>query len=76
MVSAGDGESPGPLRQDEMQLNVPYLVRAGIWHATPMTTDARFIIVERTGTEKEGGSILVDLTSEQLAGLRLPELRT
>lgn len=71
MITAGRGERPGPIRQVEMRPNVLYMVRAGTWHITPMTPDARFIIVERTGTDA-GGSVRVDLTARQRGAIAIP----
>jgi len=72
MVSGGGGERPGSITCAEMTSNVPYLVRAGTWHATVPTPGARFIIVERTGTNI-GGSVAAELTDEQMSQIALPE---
>lgn len=71
MIVAGNGSEPGEIHQLEMERNVLYNVKAGTWHTTPMTEDARFIIIERKGTELNGSNI-VKLTNEQKARISIP----
>ena len=71
MVVAGNGEKPGRISQHEMQLNVLYNVKAGTWHVNPMTPDARFVIIEKTGTNVDGTSSLVPLTPAQRRAIRI-----
>ena len=52
------------------ELFVLYNVKAGTWHATPMKEGARFLIIERTGTNVDG-SFLVPLTEAQRAAVKL-----
>lgn len=70
LIVAGGGPEPVDFHQLEMERNVLYNVKAGIWHATPMTEDARFVIIERKGTECNGSNI-VTLSDEQKALIRL-----
>lgn len=70
MVIAGCGEKPGEIHQLEMQSNVLYNVKRGYWHITPMSADAKVIIVERTGTNIDG-SLLLPLSKSQRAAIRL-----
>lgn len=70
MITAGSGENPGPLEQTEMKPNVLYNVKARVWHATPMTENGTFVIIERKGTNIDG-SVLVDLTEDQKQSIKL-----
>ena len=70
LIVAGQGKRPGQVRCVEMKRNVLYNVKAGAWHATPMTPRARFIIIERTGTDKTG-SFTVPLSAAQRSAIRL-----
>ena len=70
MIVAGRGKEPGRIRCVEMKRNVLYNVKAGTWHATPMTPRARFIIIERTGTNKTG-SFTRPLSAAQRSAIRL-----
>jgi ureidoglycolate hydrolase len=71
LVTAGSGPQPGRMCQLEMRPHVLYNVKVGTWHATPMTGDAQFAIVERTGTNGDG-SVLAALTPEQQQAISLP----
>ncbi len=71
LITAGSGPQPGPTHQLEMRPHVLYNVKVGTWHATPMTRDAQFAIVERTGTNGDG-SVLVALTPEQQQAITIP----
>jgi mannose-6-phosphate isomerase-like protein (cupin superfamily) len=64
MIVAGNGPMPGKIVQREMKRNVLYNVKAGTWHINPMTRDATFVIIEKTGTNING-SVVVDLSEEQ-----------
>lgn len=64
MIVAGNGNMPGRIIQHKMVRNVLYNVKAGIWHTTPMSEDATFVIVEKKGTNI-GGSRVVKLSDEQ-----------
>lgn len=70
MVMAGCGEKPGEIHQVEMKPNLLYNVKRGYWHITPMSTEAKVIIIERTGTNIDG-SLLVPLSQSQRAAIRL-----
>jgi len=70
MVVAGNGPVPGKIVQREMKLNTLYNVKAGTWHINPMTKDAKFIIIEKTGTNIDGSHV-VDLTAEQKKSVRI-----
>ena len=70
LVAAGRGKEPGRVRCVEMKRNVLYNVKAGTWHATPMTPRARFIIIERTGTDKTG-TFTRPLFAAQRSAIRL-----
>jgi len=70
MIVAGRGKQPGRVWCAEMKRNVLYNVKAGTWHATPMTRRARFIIIERIGTN-ETGSFLRPLSAAQRSAIRL-----
>jgi hypothetical protein len=69
LLTAGDGPAPGAIRQTPMRKGMLYNVKAGTWHGSPMSTDARFIIVEG----KDGGSVRVPLTAEQKAAVKIEE---
>jgi hypothetical protein len=58
LITAGRGRSPGKPRQREMKKFVLYNVKAGTWHATPMTQAAKFIIIERKGTNIDGSRLV------------------
>jgi len=68
LIVVGSAETPGEIHQLEMERNVLHNVKAGTWHATPMSQDARFVIVERKGTNVTG-SRLVPLTEAQKAAI-------
>ena len=70
LITAGNGETPGAIQQVAMRPNVLYNVKAGTWHASPMSPDATFVIIEKTGTD-EGGSVYAPLSAEQQAAIRL-----
>lgn len=70
MIVAGNGRKPGRIRQYEMQHHVLYNVKAGTWHVNPMTPDAVFLIIEKTGTNIDG-SCVVPLTAAQQLGIRI-----
>jgi ureidoglycolate hydrolase len=74
LIAAGRGKHPGRVRCVEMKRNVLYNVKAGTWHATPMTPRARFIIIERTGTDKTG-SFSEPLSAAQRSAIRLGDRR-
>ena len=70
MVVAGAGEKPGEIHQVEMKPNVLYNVKRGYWHATLMSTDAKIVIIERTGTNIDG-SVPGPLSESQRAAIKL-----
>lgn len=70
MIVAGADDQPGEIAQAEMVPNVLYNVKAGVWHATPQSPDARFLIIERTGTEIDG-SVRAPLSAAQQAAINL-----
>jgi ureidoglycolate hydrolase len=70
LIVAGDGDAPAEVQQVEMKRHVLYNVKAGVWHASPMSPDGRFLIIEKTGTEV-GGSVYAPLTDAQKAAIRL-----
>jgi ureidoglycolate hydrolase len=70
LIVAGNGSAPGEIQQVAMEPFVLYNVKAGTWHATPMKEGARFLIIERTGTNIDG-SFLVPLTEAQRAAVKL-----
>jgi ureidoglycolate hydrolase len=71
LITAGNGAQPGEIEQVEMLPRTLYNVKVGTWHATPMTRDAQFAIVERTGTNSDG-SRLVALTAGQRQRIVIP----
>ena len=70
MVVAGNACKPGKIQQVAMQRQVLYNVRAGTWHITPMTKNAKLVIIERKGTNVNG-SILVDLSARQRQAIKI-----
>ena len=64
MVVAGNARKPGKIQQVAMRRHVFYNVKAGTWHITPMTKNAKMVIIERKGTNIDG-SILVDFSARQ-----------
>ena len=70
MIVAGNGKNPGRIRQYEMRRKVLYNVKAKTWHVNPMTADATFIIVEKTGTNIDGSRV-VRLTPAQRRSIRI-----
>ena len=70
LILAGRGETPGAIQQVAMKPNVLYNVKAGTWHASPMSPEATFVIVEKTGTDV-GGSVYAPLSEQQQAAIRL-----
>jgi mannose-6-phosphate isomerase-like protein (cupin superfamily) len=76
MVAGGSGESPADVAAVEMEQGRLYNVKAGVWHWTPMTPDAKLLIVEKTGTDADGTTRYAPLTPEQRAAVQLPEVDT
>jgi hypothetical protein len=70
MIVAGNGKKPGKIRQYPMRRNVLYNVKARTWHINPMTPDATFIIVEKTGTNINGSRV-VRLSPVQRRAIRI-----
>lgn len=69
LIIAGDGKHPGPLQQIEMQRNVLYNVKKSVWHATPMSSDAKLLIIERNPKGVTGFTNRQPLTAAQKANL-------
>jgi len=70
MIVAGNDSVPGVIVQHEMKRNVLYNVKAGTWHINPMTEDATFVIIEKTGTNVNGSRV-VNLTAEQKKAIKI-----
>ena len=70
LITAGSGEKPGKIEQVQMQPNVLYNVKAGVWHVSPQSPDATFIIIEATGTEIDG-SVRAPLSDQQQAAIKM-----
>ncbi len=71
MVVAGDGSAPGTVVQADLEPGILYLVRRGVWHATPMSEDAAFVIIERDPAGIEGFTERVPLSDEQRRAVRI-----
>lgn len=71
LVTGGCGETPGIVEVTPMEAGVLYNVKAGTWHWTPMTRDATFVIVEKTGTNTDGTTRYETLSKEQREGIVL-----
>lgn len=66
---AGQAGQPGALQQVEMRRNVLYNVKKSVWHATPMSSDAKLLIIERNPKGVTGFTNRQPLTAEQKAAL-------
>ncbi|MFC2176518.1 hypothetical protein ACFLR1_06085 [Bacteroidota bacterium] len=70
LIMGGKNKSPENIKVINMEKGVLYNVKAGAWHATPMSPDATFVIIEKTGTNITG-TFYADLTEEQISKLEL-----